>query len=75
MNRILLFLLISFLTCTYLSMGKPTQLTKLQVEQIKKINDGSPISIEIITIKSGISFSKDLEIHENDVYFLNLIKL
>ena len=27
---------------TYLAMGRPTQLTKAQVEQIKKQNDGSP---------------------------------
>ena len=38
-------------------------------------NDGTPISTEIITIKSGTSFSKDLDIRENDVYLLNLIKL
>jgi xylan 1,4-beta-xylosidase len=60
---------------TYLSLGKPAQLTKLQVEQIKKQNDGSPISNEIITVKTGTPFSKELEIRENDVFFLNLIKL
>ena len=60
---------------TYLSMGKPSQLTRQQVEQIKRQNDGSPVSKEIITIKSGASFSKELEIRENDAYFLNLIKL
>ena len=60
---------------SYLSLGKPKQLTKVQVEQIKKQNDGSPISKEIITIKTGTSFSKDLDIRENDVFFLNLIKL
>ena len=60
---------------TYLSIGKPAQLTKLQVEQIKKQNDGSPISKEIITVKTGTPFSKELEIRENDVYFLNLIRL
>ncbi len=60
---------------TYLSMGKPSQLTKLQVEQIKKQNDGSPISKEIVKVKTGIPFSKELDIRENDVYFLNMIKL
>jgi xylan 1,4-beta-xylosidase len=59
---------------TYLSLGKPAQLTKPQVEQIKKQNDGSPISNEIITVKTGTPFSKELEIRENDVFFLNLIK-
>lgn len=60
---------------TYLSMGKPAQLTKQQVEQIKKQNDGSALSREIITIQEGLSFSKELELRENDVYFLNLVKL
>jgi xylan 1,4-beta-xylosidase len=60
---------------TYLSIGKPAQLTKLQVEQIKQQNDGSPISKEIITVNAGAPFSKELDIRENDVFFLNLIKL
>jgi len=60
---------------TYLSMGSSQQLTKQQVEQIKKQNDGSPISREIVTIKDGIPFSKELAIRENDVFFLNLVKL
>ena len=60
---------------TYLSMGKPVQLTKQQVEQIKKQNDGSPVLKEIITVKDGISFLKELDIRENDVFFLNIIKL
>jgi len=60
---------------TYLSMGKPSQLTKLQVDQIKKKNDGSPISKEIVNVKGGASVLKELEIRENDVYFLNLTRL
>ena len=60
---------------TYLSMGKPAQLTKQQVEQIKKQNDGSPILKDMITIKNGAPFSKELELHENDVFFLNIFKL
>ncbi|MCU7552106.1 glycoside hydrolase [Chitinophagaceae bacterium LB-8] len=60
---------------TYLDMGKPQQLSKQQVEQIKKQNDGSPVFKEIITIKNGVPFLKELEIRENDVFFLNIIKL
>ncbi len=60
---------------SYYDLGRPTQLTKVQVEQIKKQNDGSPVSKEFITIKTGVPFSKELDIRENDVYFLNLIKL
>jgi xylan 1,4-beta-xylosidase len=60
---------------TYLSMGKPQQLNPQEVQQIKKLNDGSPILKEIITIKEGVAFSRELDLRENDVYFLNLIKL
>ena len=60
---------------TYLSMGKPQQLTKQQVAQIKKQNDGSAIFKDAISVKNGVPFSKELDIFENDVYFLNLIKL
>lgn len=60
---------------TYLSIGKPSQLSKQQVEQIKRQNDGSPFSKEIITIKDGHAFSKALDLRENDVFFLNMIKL
>jgi xylan 1,4-beta-xylosidase len=60
---------------TYLSMGKPAQLNQVQVEQIKEINNGSPLSKEIITVKNGTPFTEELDLRENDVYFLNLIKL
>jgi xylan 1,4-beta-xylosidase len=60
---------------TFLSMGKPQRLTKQQVEQIKKQNDGSPMLKEIVSVKDGVSFSKELDIRENDVFFLNIIKL
>lgn len=60
---------------TYLSIGKPAQLTRQQVEQIKSQNDGMPVSKEIIKVKEKNLFLKELEIRENDVYFLNLIRL
>lgn len=60
---------------TYLSMGAPSQLDRQEVAQIKKQNDGSPMAREIVTIKKNIPFSKELSLHENDVYFLKLIKL
>ena len=55
-------------------MGKPKQLNKQQVEKLEKHNDGSPVSIEIIEVKANEPFSKELEIRENDVFLLNLIK-
>ncbi|MBN2807370.1 MAG: hypothetical protein JXR22_12000, partial [Prolixibacteraceae bacterium] len=60
---------------TYYDLGRPKQLTKKQVEQIKKINSGAPISGEIIKVKADGVFTKELNLRENDVYFLNLIKL
>jgi xylan 1,4-beta-xylosidase len=60
---------------TYLSMGRPAQLNKVQVAQIRELNDGSPVSKEIITVKNGTPFVKELDIRENDVFFLNLIRL
>jgi len=60
---------------SYVDLGRPNQLTKQQVEQIKKLNNGSPIITEIVKVKEGTAFSKELDIRENDVFFLNLIKL
>jgi xylan 1,4-beta-xylosidase len=60
---------------SYFDMGRPSQLSKKQVEQIKELNSGFPVSSEIVKVKAGSAFSKELNIRENDVFFLNLIKL
>lgn len=60
---------------TYYDLGRPNQLTKQQVEQIKKLNSGAPISGEIVKIKADGVYTKELDLRENDVYFLNLIRL
>ncbi|MES2645943.1 MAG: glycoside hydrolase [Bacteroidota bacterium] len=60
---------------SYLSLGRPAQLNKMQVDKIKKQNDGSPVFREIITIAGGTPFSTKINISENDVYFLNLVRL
>jgi xylan 1,4-beta-xylosidase len=60
---------------TYFDLGRPNQLTKQQVGEIKKINSGTPVSTEIVKVKEGVPFIKELNIRENDVYLLNLIKL
>ncbi len=60
---------------SYYDLGRPNQLTKQQVEQIKLHNNGAPIHTEMIKVKSGSKFSKELDLHENDVYLLELIKL
>jgi hypothetical protein len=47
---------------------------KEQVKKIKTLNDGSPISIEQVTITADGAFSKDLDIRENDVFLFHLKK-
>jgi xylan 1,4-beta-xylosidase len=58
----------------YVDMGKPKQLNKQQVEELKKDNNGSPIAIETIEVKGNTTFSKELDIRENDVFLVSLIK-
>jgi xylan 1,4-beta-xylosidase len=60
---------------SYLALGRPKQLTRQQTEQIRSVNDGSPVLKEIISVKQGTPFIKELDLRENDVYFLNAIKL
>jgi xylan 1,4-beta-xylosidase len=58
----------------YLDMGKPKQLNKQQVEELKRHNDASPVSTEVIEVKANTAFFKELDIRENDVFLLNMIK-
>lgn len=60
---------------SYFDLGRPSQLSKQQVKEIKKKNDGSAFLKETITVKKGAAFAKELEVHENDVFFLNIIRL
>jgi xylan 1,4-beta-xylosidase len=60
---------------SYLAMNRPSQLTKQQVEAIKKLSDGSPVLKEIIKIKSSEVFLEDFEMRQNDVFLLILTKL
>ena len=58
----------------YIDMGRPGQLSKQQVEKMKKENDGRPVFTGQITVKSGKTFSHKLDIRENDVVLVKLIK-
>ncbi len=60
---------------TYLSLGRPARLDRQEVEQIRRQNDGSPLVRELLTVKDGVAFTKTLDMRENDVYLLKLIKL
>lgn len=56
----------------YFDMGRPSQLTKQQVRQIKQFNSGSPISSEKVKVKSGIPYMNEMEIRENDVFLITM---
>lgn len=58
----------------YVDMGKPKQLNKQQVTDLKSHNNGSPVVTEIIEVKGNTVFLKELDIRENDVFLLNLVK-
>lgn len=58
----------------YLAMGKPSQLTKEQVETIKIKNDGALIASEKVRIEATGTLKKDIKINENDVFLLNLVR-
>ena len=59
---------------SYLDMGKPNQLNKQQVEKIKNQNNGKPVATQQMEIKSNVAFSKEIDIRENDVIMVNLVK-
>jgi xylan 1,4-beta-xylosidase len=54
-------------------MGRPKQLNMQQVKKLKESN-GSPVEIQQIEIQPGAEFSRELDIRENDVMLINLIK-
>ncbi len=58
----------------YIDMGRPEQLNRQQVAELKRQNDGSPVLTEKIDINKDAAFSKEFDIRENDVFMLNLIK-
>jgi xylan 1,4-beta-xylosidase len=58
----------------YYDMGRPNQLTRDQVQKIKKLNDGSAISCEMTTIQRGMPFLKEMEIRENDVFLITMTR-
>ncbi|MGD9928384.1 MAG: hypothetical protein AB7U05_00075 [Mangrovibacterium sp.] len=59
---------------SYIDMGRPNQLNKHQVEELKRQNDGSPVLTEAIEVDEDGVFSKEFDIRENDVVMLNLAK-
>jgi xylan 1,4-beta-xylosidase len=60
---------------TYLDMGSPEQLTRQLVAQIKQKNNDQPISSKTIAVGAGRSYTENLPLRENDVYFVTVNKL
>ena len=60
---------------TYLEMGKPSQLSRPQVKEIRRINNGDPVAAEVIHVKADGIYSIEIDLRENDVFLLNLVKL
>ncbi|WP_300600797.1 glycoside hydrolase [Niabella sp.] len=56
----------------YVDMGRPGQLSKQQVEQLKNQSSGKPFFTGVIEIKPNSTCSKTIDINENDVCFINL---
>ena len=56
----------------YLALGRPSQLTRPEVDAIKRKNDGKPVKIENVTIRRGEIFTRNFKLRENDVYFAQL---
>ncbi len=60
---------------TYMDLGSPNQLTQQQVHQIQTKNNGSPVSKTIVDIPNHSTFTKEIELRENDVFLITLVKL
>ena len=60
---------------TYLDLGSPKQLSKHQVEYIKKANDGSPVAQTVLEVKTGKPLVQEFDLRENDVYLVLLTKV
>ncbi|QEE50839.1 glycoside hydrolase [Flavobacterium alkalisoli] len=56
----------------YYDMGRPSQLNRNQVKEINEKSNGAPVYTEEIKIGKNGSFSKQLDLRENDVFLICL---
>lgn len=59
----------------YLSMGRPDQLTKQQVESLKQQSSDEPVMADTVRIDRTGLCRKTVNLNENDVYLLSWIRL
>jgi xylan 1,4-beta-xylosidase len=59
----------------YDQLGKPSQLSKPQVDFLKENSNGMPERSELVKVKVNGSFDREIPLDENDVYLLRFKKL
>ena len=59
----------------YVKMGSPSTLTREQVKQLARGNDGHPTFTARVDVTARRVFSRDFPIRENDVYLLKLVPI
>ena len=58
----------------YLKIGSPKNLSREQVRELDEKNNGKPVEISTIQVKSNQAFSKEIKMRENDVFLITLEK-
>lgn len=58
----------------YIDMGRPGRLSRQQVDTLKSQSTGKPVMTKHVMVKSGTVFSSEIDIRENDVIMINLVK-
>lgn len=58
----------------YLDLGRPSQLTRAQVDKIKSRNDGKPVRVDSIKVSKEGVLNRKYDLRENDVYFIQISK-
>jgi len=59
----------------FMDMGSPANPTREQVAQLAGKNSGAPLVSETVEIHAGQTFTRQLEMRENDVYLVKLNRL
>jgi xylan 1,4-beta-xylosidase len=59
----------------YLQMGSPATLSHEQVRELAEKTDGRAVETTRLRIRAGQTFTRDVQVRENDVYLITLEKL
>jgi len=59
----------------YLQMGSPATLSREQVRELAEKTDGRAVETTRLRIRAGQTFTRDVQLRENDVYLITLEKL